>query len=114
MTGQEFTRRAAVIFRHFPVLRVALPAGREGDCGRVGRWQGGVTEVLFDASLTSGRQVLRVPGPVFPYLDKIGFPCHIRGATATFAERVNGREAVSRACVALGRDLAGLPPLAWE
>jgi hypothetical protein len=68
---------------------------------------------MAEHGLDIGALAWKTQDGVFPYLDKIGFPCHIRGATATFAERVNGREAVSRACVALGRDLAGLPPLVW-
>jgi hypothetical protein len=62
-----------------------------------------------------GGQIL-VPGPLFPYLEGIGYPCTITGGRAEFARDhdLSVAAVVSRCAVNFGRHEAGLPPLCWR
>jgi uncharacterized protein (TIGR02996 family) len=107
LSGTELERHAAAVFSHHPVTEVRLRRGLDGH----DPW---VVRELFDASLTvQGQRARRVPGLVFPYLAKVGYPCTLRGAVAHFDRPARYQDVVSRACVAFGRDRAGLTPLVW-
>jgi uncharacterized protein (TIGR02996 family) len=99
------TAHAAELFGILPITDVALYHAKT----RIG----GHGELL-DGSLTRrGWRTGRLPGPIFAHLDKVGMPVSIRGASVTFPDDVDDYELVSRACVAYGREQAGLPPLEW-
>jgi uncharacterized protein (TIGR02996 family) len=103
--GSTLERHAAAIFSHQPVTRVRLESARPRPLR---------APELFDDALTSrGPATLRVPGPVFPFLGRVGFGCTIRGSVARFDPPAPCEEVISRAAVGYGRSRAGLTPLAW-
>jgi uncharacterized protein (TIGR02996 family) len=107
LSGTELERYAAAVFSHHPVTEVRLRRGLDGH----DPW---VVRELFDASLTvRGEKSRRVPGCVFPYLAKVGYPCTLRGAVARFDPAVRYQDVISRAAVSFGRDRAGLTPMVW-
>jgi hypothetical protein len=118
MSAADFVKNADVLFQQQPVVSVTLRLG-SNVWQEIGSnlWRDGV---LHDAALTTrGHKLMRVPGPIFPHLRRVGVPCTIRGSQAKFARRMDGLgdefgvEIVSRACVNFGRQAAGLPALAW-
>src|SRR5262249_26415908 len=106
---RSFVENAPIVFRYQPIVRVKLTVCASY-CGR--SYHG---NVFYDGDLATGAsRMFRIPGVLFGHLDKVGYAVDVCGDTAKFAESINGADLISRAAVALGRSLAGLPPLDWE
>jgi uncharacterized protein (TIGR02996 family) len=104
-------RRAPALFACLPVVNFSL--GRFDFCeDRIG--DGG--EGPWDPSLAETDNLL--PGPIFRFVTQVGLPAAISDsgtyAVARVAENWMTAHVVSRAAVAFGRHVAGLPPLTPE
>jgi uncharacterized protein (TIGR02996 family) len=101
-----FLAHAATVFGLHPLTAVDFNGMNQP-------WR--TSDVLVGAGLTlRGESWRRVPGPLFPFLASVGAPCVIQGREARFAWPVLVTTVVSRAAVAYGRSVAGLPPPSWR
>jgi uncharacterized protein (TIGR02996 family) len=125
LPARLFPENAGAIFAQHPILNVELTVGMTyGQSlslgydyyGRSLRPEGGDdVVVLFNRAMTrAGSRQTTIPGEMFSFLTKTGFPVEIHGAAAELPEGADAGEIVSRAAVQFGRHEAGLPPFTWE